>query len=367
MGHDIEFTPEFKPTDYVDGVDRVTASGANGFNARFRALQADLNSLSQRVAEINAALNDDRDQFRSGLATVTNDCVLFGAFEIFAVSGDNNLKFANGAAIVEGHPVQSATSGFSLYSDQPWADPGRAAADGVPVIPPLTTPSTDRTDSVYLDTWERLAEVNGVRRLVREVAVRVNEGRDGGPVPLPGHHHMVVAFLLRKAGEPRITNDAIQDHRPQADRGPKQRAVSALPVFHPQGGLVTWEPWRHMVNEGQTGRMFAHSPMGEQNTGMLPLPLPAGARRILLAVEGKNHAPPGGGGLNMSLRQSTSIGPGGSGDLAVDVVPPGAAFSRTIRPPVEFVVNIESALYLFAFAGASSDVEISRVTVFYDL
>ena len=31
------------------------------------------------------------------------------------------------------------------------------------VIPPLTTPSADRSDLVYLDVWEREADVDGAR------------------------------------------------------------------------------------------------------------------------------------------------------------------------------------------------------------
>lgn len=52
----ISFTPKFHHTDYVDNRDRVQAGGPNGFNARFQALEADLDKLSEVITEVSAAL-----------------------------------------------------------------------------------------------------------------------------------------------------------------------------------------------------------------------------------------------------------------------------------------------------------------------
>jgi hypothetical protein len=53
---DVVFNPTFRHTDYVDNRDRVQAGGPNGFNARFRALAADLTTLHDVVTDVNTAL-----------------------------------------------------------------------------------------------------------------------------------------------------------------------------------------------------------------------------------------------------------------------------------------------------------------------
>ncbi|WP_326673428.1 hypothetical protein [Streptomyces canus] len=52
----VSFTPTFQHTDYVDNRDRVQAGGPNGFNARFKALQADLGKLSEVITKLDSAL-----------------------------------------------------------------------------------------------------------------------------------------------------------------------------------------------------------------------------------------------------------------------------------------------------------------------
>lgn len=54
---EISFTPTFHHTDYVDNRDRVQAGGPNGFNARFRALEADLTTLSTVITDVDGALD----------------------------------------------------------------------------------------------------------------------------------------------------------------------------------------------------------------------------------------------------------------------------------------------------------------------
>ena len=53
----VSFTPTFSHTPWVDNRDRVQASGPNGFNVRFAALQADLGALSGVVSQIDTALD----------------------------------------------------------------------------------------------------------------------------------------------------------------------------------------------------------------------------------------------------------------------------------------------------------------------
>lgn len=53
---DISFSPTFKHVAWVDNRDRVAASGQNGFNVRFDAIQRDLEGLSRVVGQIDAGL-----------------------------------------------------------------------------------------------------------------------------------------------------------------------------------------------------------------------------------------------------------------------------------------------------------------------
>ncbi|GHE97753.1 hypothetical protein [Streptomyces fumanus] len=71
----VSFTPTFQHTDYVDNRDRVQAGGPNGFNARFRALQADLGKLSEVITEVDGAL-----QTRLSAGTLIDTTVTIPAF-----------------------------------------------------------------------------------------------------------------------------------------------------------------------------------------------------------------------------------------------------------------------------------------------
>ncbi|MFE5813195.1 hypothetical protein [Streptomyces sp. NPDC056479] len=53
----VSFTPTFHHTDYIDNRDRVQAGGPNGFNARFRALEADLTTLSTVITDVDTTLD----------------------------------------------------------------------------------------------------------------------------------------------------------------------------------------------------------------------------------------------------------------------------------------------------------------------
>jgi hypothetical protein len=55
--NDVSFTPTFQHTPWVDNRDRVQASGPNGFNVRFTAIQTDLQALSTVVTDIGGILD----------------------------------------------------------------------------------------------------------------------------------------------------------------------------------------------------------------------------------------------------------------------------------------------------------------------
>ncbi|MCP4593929.1 MAG: hypothetical protein GY842_24610 [bacterium] len=111
----------------------------------------------------------------------------------------NDFSIAAGHCLVEGWTVvnESALS----YTEQAQ-------------LPALTTPETDRTDTVYLDVWERevgcgeddqmVNPIIGIETCVRtkrEWVVRVAEGATELPAPPPGHVFYPLATLDRKAGE----------------------------------------------------------------------------------------------------------------------------------------------------------------------
>lgn len=77
----VNFTPTFTHTPWVDNRDRVQASGPNGFNVRFAALQSDLGNLSAVVQQIDAVL----DALEAGPGATTR--VVTQAPVLSAVSG----------------------------------------------------------------------------------------------------------------------------------------------------------------------------------------------------------------------------------------------------------------------------------------
>jgi hypothetical protein len=59
---DLSFTPTFHHDLWIDNVSRVRAAGADGFNGRFQAIEADL----ARVSTVVAAISTELDQVASG-------------------------------------------------------------------------------------------------------------------------------------------------------------------------------------------------------------------------------------------------------------------------------------------------------------
>jgi hypothetical protein len=55
MGN-IRYTPTFQPADFADGTDLIRASGPNGFNARFHAIEDDLTQFSTVVGDVDTTL-----------------------------------------------------------------------------------------------------------------------------------------------------------------------------------------------------------------------------------------------------------------------------------------------------------------------
>jgi hypothetical protein len=53
----LNFSRTFQHEDWVDNQDRVQAAGENGFNQRFHTLEADLDTMSDVVEQVETALN----------------------------------------------------------------------------------------------------------------------------------------------------------------------------------------------------------------------------------------------------------------------------------------------------------------------
>src|SRR5215213_5636074 len=159
--------------------------------------------------------------------------------------GNNDLQLNTGVAIAQGRPAK--LNNPLRYSTQRYANAATAAADGVPVVPPLTTPSQPRTDLVLIDVFERevgSAEdpsivntaigVETAVRLRRELVLRVVEGGQGVGIP-QGHTGFTIAAINRPAGVAAMTQDMIDDIAP---RNPVAtfEDIAIPPILMPAGG-----------------------------------------------------------------------------------------------------------------------------------
>ncbi len=154
-------------------------------------------------------------------------------FEIQAVADPNDLSIrggdgtaeGTGRILVEGMDVLNE-SDLRYTAQALYNDAALAAEWGVDPIPPLTTPAGNRTDTVYLDVWEREVDstedadlVNpaiGVETCVRtkrEWALRVVEGSSAVPIPTAGHNFYGLARLARVGGAAVIAAGNITDLR----------------------------------------------------------------------------------------------------------------------------------------------------------
>ncbi|MFH1217115.1 MAG: DUF6519 domain-containing protein [Pseudomonadota bacterium] len=196
--------------------------------------------LQQGVPLIDADWNEQEDirkyEMRAFLKWFAGNGVPRGndGFLIMAASGTNNnfdIKGGNGTAegagrcIVEGLDVMIEST--MRYSAQPlYNNPTLAGQWGVSPVAPLTTPSSDRIDTVYIDVWER--EIDGSEdtnlinpaiglescvRLKREWAVRVAQGSLSPPATPIGHVFYILAQLKRPGGNAAIASSMIEDLR----------------------------------------------------------------------------------------------------------------------------------------------------------
>ncbi len=141
------------------------------------------------------------------------------------IRGGDGTPEGTGRVIVEGMDVLNESD--LRYTAQPLYNNAALGAEwGVDPIPPLTTPAGNRTDTMYIDVWEREVDstedadlVNpaiGVETCVRtkrEWAVRVVEGSAAVPAPTAGHTFYGLARLERVGGAAVIAAGDITDLR----------------------------------------------------------------------------------------------------------------------------------------------------------
>lgn len=141
-------------------------------------------------------------------------------FDIFPVSQANDFGIRNGLCIVSGK--LTVNSADTSYVTQP-----NFAASLSPPVTALATPVADKSFIAYLDVWEHEVDsqqdptlidnrigVETAVRLMRDWVVRVARIPEDIPlVPPSGHLFLQLAQINRKAANPNITVDMLQDLR----------------------------------------------------------------------------------------------------------------------------------------------------------
>jgi hypothetical protein len=180
--------------------------------------------LQQGVPVLDADWNELEDIRRMELVAMLRYFIGNGVpagnqgFQILATGGANNFAIGGGIILVDGLLVINGA--LTTYQTQ-----SNAAG-----LPALTTPAADRTDTVYLDTWEeeiagsdggdtRLIDdrlgVETAVRVKREWAVRVQENASdlSTIVREDGHSYLPLARLNRRKNVAAIAADMIVDQR----------------------------------------------------------------------------------------------------------------------------------------------------------
>lgn len=204
------------PFQLIDGMTlTVIINGKNGQTVTFIDDHFE-NTAAASAAEVAAVIND----------TLTGASALVGNGNDFIVTGGTAQN--PGRILVKGVEALNETS--LVYSSQPlFNNTALSEKWDVPIVPPLNAPAgTDRTDTVYIDVWERevdyledenlVQESIGVEttvRLKREWAVRVAEDAGDllGITRKPGHRYLPLARLHREQSEDRIPGERISDLR----------------------------------------------------------------------------------------------------------------------------------------------------------
>ncbi len=335
--------------------------------------------LQQGVPLVDADWNEAADVLRNELYSAVQLVLPDGfpkanpVLRMFSAGTANDLITAAGPFPLGGRLaiLPSTTNIFvpvTFYSQQRWTDPAAAAHDGVAVIPPLTTPTAARTDTIYADVWEQ--EINSVDdpnlinpaigvetcvRLRRTVAIRVAEGAAAPPAAPAGHVYLPVAQMNRTANIDVISAAMITDLRVIYATAYGQQTLQLFPNLRPVSTLTAWTP---SVSD-------SYSPSGSTYAyGILDLPLPDRARGVSVSVQGNFS---GAGNLYVYLWQI------GSTDATTLSTPSftataAGAFYVNAMPAASYVVDrTQFAFGLAVYAVSSSQVTVNPIQLNYTL
>ena len=210
--------------------------------------------LQQGVPIVDADWNELEDirkyELQSFLKWFVGNGVPYGndGFRITAASGANNFGIQGGNGTPDGagrclvDGLDALNESSVEYVDQTLYNNNNLAADwGVDPLPPLSTPESDRTDTVYLDVWEREVDSTEDSNLInaaigietavrrkREWVVRVQPDSPTPPTPAPGHAHYALAQLNRTASNATITAAEIVDQRTRGLRLPSYSDIQQM-------------------------------------------------------------------------------------------------------------------------------------------
>lgn len=335
---------------------RITFDPAKGYTAV---------RLQQGVPLVDADWNELQDVTRNELydaLSLTQPNAVANGVQILGVA-NNDIQLSPGVLIVGGRPIRLVS--VLRYSTQRYATPANAAADGVAVVPPLTTPGTARTDVVFVDVFEREvgsaedpAIVNsaiGIEtsvRVRREVVLRVAEGTSTPPAAPAGHTFLVLGFLARPASQAAIAPQMIDDVAPRG-QVPATVDMSVAPFMFPfhNASFGAQPPWLHSFLVPGIGAQVLLKAANTSASGMAPVSFPHLARIRSMRVRGVN------GSASISyailrLRLDSSV----STVIVNEAVATPGSFDRTTTvPPAGLgIVDNTTFSYALTFSAATS-------------
>jgi hypothetical protein len=323
--------------------------------------------LQQGVPLVDADWNELQDVTRNEVYDALSIAMpnALSPTMVLQAIGTNDIQLAPGIAIVGGRPLRLSTT--LRYSTQRYANAAAAAADGVQPVPPLTTPLTPRTDTVFLDVFEREvrssedpAIVNsaiGVEtavRLCREVVLRVAEGATTPPAAPAGHTLLAVTLMNRAANVATISPSFFDDIAPR----PEQRLpveASFPPIFSQPAtlGSVSSGPW---LTNFSAPTVQALKVANASAFGIMPLYFLDGARIRTVRFRGNTT---GTSPITIQLIR-IRLDNGLFDVIAADTVAAAGNFDRTMVAPTPANLHVvDNDVFSYAMvASAATSVDI---------
>lgn len=335
--------------------------------------------LQQGVPLVDADWNELEDVTRfelyDGLSVVQPDVAVRGGLDVAPVGAGDDIVVSPGRAVVGGRPARLFAA--LRYSTQRYANAATAAADGVAAVAPipLQQPAGLRTDTVYLDMFERevaSAEdpslvnpaigIETAVRLRREIVLRVAQGASTPPLAPSGHHHLPLALLNRR-NAPIAADQVVDTKAYPLPLGLRELAVP--PVVQPYVSYTAVrDPWQVVGSHSAVPTIFARKPEESSVIGIVPVVLPDGARLVQFRLRGWHES----GSSTLFAKVVRLRQDFGTPSLVVsDVISAPGPFTRTLAPaPAEAVVdNAQSAYYVHLLATGAGATDVYAIAFRY--